>query len=313
MSRIPLSERLTAMAFVDQLRHEQKQVQEHLDLPRRRVEIAERIRAYYVSNDIAFDDALIDQGVRQFFARRLTFEVPPLKGFDAWLVKTLSDRPVVPGDASTLHTGRWLLIVVLMLAAIGLTEHFNTSGVAETTVRDASKETLDRYKGNIELNKTLEKWRALLATLLRSNAEQPDANVTRLLKRVQQVLPVDDVANLDMDEPITADNAPAFIRQSATLKAVQDAVFNVLPQVRVDLTSASGILWMRQGIREMRQDPKAAATLAQSDDLQQRLTLLEQQLARMDNEKDYQDAFFAYRNLYRDVINASAGAPVQTP
>ncbi len=78
MSSIPLSEQMGAMALVDELRHQRKQVQEHLDLPRRRAEIAERIRAYYLSQDLPVDDDLIEQGVHQFFARRLILETPPI-------------------------------------------------------------------------------------------------------------------------------------------------------------------------------------------------------------------------------------------
>jgi hypothetical protein len=37
-------------------------VQEHLDLPRRRAEVAERIRGYYQRQGIACDDSLIEQG-----------------------------------------------------------------------------------------------------------------------------------------------------------------------------------------------------------------------------------------------------------
>lgn len=40
MRNVPLSEKLGAMAVVDRLRHQQLQVQECLDLPRRRDEIA---------------------------------------------------------------------------------------------------------------------------------------------------------------------------------------------------------------------------------------------------------------------------------
>lgn len=78
MKQGALSEQMGAMALVDQLRLQQRQVQDHLDLPRRRDEVAGRIRTYYQSQGIACDDALIDQGVRAFFAERLVFQAPEL-------------------------------------------------------------------------------------------------------------------------------------------------------------------------------------------------------------------------------------------
>ncbi|MCU9529625.1 DUF6384 family protein [Pseudomonas mosselii] len=57
---IPLSERIGAMGLVDQLRHREMAIQEHLDLPRRRAEVAEGIRTYYQSHGIAFDEATVE-------------------------------------------------------------------------------------------------------------------------------------------------------------------------------------------------------------------------------------------------------------
>lgn len=88
MKRGSLSEQMGAMALVDQLRHQQRQMREHLDLHRRRTEVAERIRAYYQQQGIECDDALVEQGVREFFDRRLMFEAPTLSKTEqliAWL------------------------------------------------------------------------------------------------------------------------------------------------------------------------------------------------------------------------------------
>ncbi|PVZ40690.1 DUF6384 family protein [Pseudomonas sp. CC120222-01a] len=78
MKQGSLSEQMGAMALVDQLRLQHRQVQDHLDLPRRREEVAERIRTYYQAQGIVCDDALIAQGVRAFFAERLVFKAPGL-------------------------------------------------------------------------------------------------------------------------------------------------------------------------------------------------------------------------------------------
>lgn len=92
MRDVPLSEQLGALARVDQLRHQQNEVDQYLSLPQRRAEVAARIREYYRSNAIEFSDAQVDQGVREFFASRLVFEAPPLGMFDRLLSKVLLKR-----------------------------------------------------------------------------------------------------------------------------------------------------------------------------------------------------------------------------
>lgn len=82
-----LGEQLGAMAIVDELRHKQMVVDEHLDLPKRRAEVAQRIRDYYAAHRLAVDDELIEQGVRAYFAQRLEFEPGP--GDDAERDKAL--------------------------------------------------------------------------------------------------------------------------------------------------------------------------------------------------------------------------------
>lgn len=107
MSDVRLSEQLGAMARVDQLRHQQQEVDEHLSLPQRRAEVAARIREYYQSNGIQFSDTLIDQGVREFFASRLVFEAPPLGPFERLWSKVLLKRS-------------WVIRAVQLLAVAAL-------------------------------------------------------------------------------------------------------------------------------------------------------------------------------------------------
>lgn len=78
MRELTLSEQMGAMAIVDDLRHRQLQVNDHLNLPARREEAARRIREYYQEQNIDADDALIEQGVRQFFSNRFTYDAPIL-------------------------------------------------------------------------------------------------------------------------------------------------------------------------------------------------------------------------------------------
>ncbi|UMR31506.1 DUF6384 family protein [Massilia sp. MB5] len=74
MAEVKLSESLGAMALIDELRHRQMAVNELLDLPMRRQEVAAHVRQYYAAQNIAVDDALIEQGVRAFFEHRLEFD-----------------------------------------------------------------------------------------------------------------------------------------------------------------------------------------------------------------------------------------------
>lgn len=306
MSRIPLSEQLTAMAFVDELRHEQRQVQEHLDLPRRRAEIAERIRAYYQSHNITFDDDLIEQGVHQFFAHRLKFEAPALNGFNAWLVNTLINRAWGTPSTEPWFSGRRIF---LLAVALGLSLAFVPLvkfASYQVKVPEIDREAYRLNQLGFDVNRALEVQRKKLETLQRSNAEQQDANVSRLLKRVQQALPAgDELRDIGTSEPINRDNVDEIERQVIVLKNAQDAFWRALPQVKEDLKFAGGIIWMRQGIKEIQQNPNRAAAIAQSSDLYQRLALLEQQLARIDNDTGYQDAFFAYRDLNSDLLDTS--------
>ncbi|ROL74542.1 DUF6384 family protein [Pseudomonas vranovensis] len=114
MKNVPLSEKLGAMAVVDRLRHQQLHVQEYLDLPRRRDEIANGIRDYYQTHGIAFDDALVEQGVREFFSQRLAFAPPELGGFGKLLTRLLllRDTPHRPAARRGADLG-WLIPVLL--------------------------------------------------------------------------------------------------------------------------------------------------------------------------------------------------------
>jgi hypothetical protein len=75
-----LTEQLGAMSIIDALRLQHLRIEDHLDLPRRRAEIAARIREYYAAQNIAVDDSTIDAGVRQYFADRLTWAPPQFGG-----------------------------------------------------------------------------------------------------------------------------------------------------------------------------------------------------------------------------------------
>ena len=83
MKDVTLHEQMGAMAIVDDLRHRQLLVNEQLDLPRRREEVARKIRDYYQQTGISATDDIIERGVRQFFATRLIYEQPAPLGLGA--------------------------------------------------------------------------------------------------------------------------------------------------------------------------------------------------------------------------------------
>ncbi|MGF6590622.1 DUF6384 family protein [Pseudomonas sp. 2835] len=108
MKKPLISEHLGAMALVDEMRHQQLQLKEHLDLPRRQAEVAERIRTHYLQQGIQCDDELVEQGVHDFFARRLEFEAPDLAWHEKLLARILMAR------RSLAH----LVLVALLASAL---------------------------------------------------------------------------------------------------------------------------------------------------------------------------------------------------
>jgi len=111
MAEVRLRDQMGAMALIDEMRHKQMIVQEHLDLPKRREEVARRIREYYRSQNIEVNDELVEKGVRSYFEKRLTYEAPPsseLSGLLARIYITRSSwkKPVAVGLAAlTLLAG----------------------------------------------------------------------------------------------------------------------------------------------------------------------------------------------------------------
>lgn len=168
MSSVPLSEQLGAMAVVDQLRHQQMQVQEHLNLPQRRAEVAERIRTYYQAQGIAYDDALIEQGVRAFFARRLAFEAPEQTALQRLTTRLLLNRRKLM---------RILQLIVVALLAVQCTRVVNDT--AKTSKVQDNVRTAE-YRSS-DLSADLAQHQSRLNALQQAVAQQPEPAVTRLL------------------------------------------------------------------------------------------------------------------------------------
>lgn len=70
------TDQMGAMGVIEELRQQAIKVSEHLNLRARREEVAAKIRQYYREHNIDVTDDMINEGVRAYFDRRLTFEIP---------------------------------------------------------------------------------------------------------------------------------------------------------------------------------------------------------------------------------------------
>lgn len=113
-AEVSVSEQLGAMTIIDELRHRKMVTEEHLNLPKRREEVAQRIREYYAAQGIPVDDALIAQGVRAYFEGRLLFQ-PAAPGKVANLLSRLY---VKRGQHAAIYR-LWLGCVLACLAMWG--------------------------------------------------------------------------------------------------------------------------------------------------------------------------------------------------
>ncbi|MFJ2319299.1 DUF6384 family protein [Pseudomonas sp. NPDC087817] len=295
MSSIPLSEQMGAMALVDELRHQQKQVQEHLDLPRRRAEIAEHIRSYYQNHNIAFDDNLIEQGVRQVFARRLLLEMPPVGAIDTWLINTLVRRS---GVIKTLRTSAMVLLgIAFVVYKFTSPTVYSPAEVSEIST-DAAIVRDDRKK----LFREVDKQRGAVEALARRLAEQPDPQASVLLQRARSALPATDVrTSIGLSEPVTSANAAAIEVRVKELEEGRYAVNRSLYDVEGNVKYAGRILDTRNQLKEMLQDPKFALGIAHSSNLDQRLAEVDQLLKQVTDYDSAQEASTAYNDLRSDL------------
>ncbi|TDF78364.1 hypothetical protein E1573_23895 [Pseudomonas sp. H9] len=146
------------MALVDQLRHQQRQMREHLDLHRRRTEVAERIRAYYQQQGIECDDALVEQGVREFFDRRLMFEAPTLSKTErliAWLFMR---------QTQFKHGLIWILILALVIAIKSWTLVADSPSAAQAPAKPQSVQA-PKVAGTSTESANMQRYKAQLKRL----------------------------------------------------------------------------------------------------------------------------------------------------
>lgn len=131
---VTLQEQMGAMAIIDDLRHRQMLVQEHLDLPARRREVASKVRAYYDAKGIEVTDELVSTGVAEYFSGRLSYFEPKISPFAKRLANLYITRDQWLGTAVSLGMGLAFVVVIIALSiyAIGHGERQNTLKMLQT-------------------------------------------------------------------------------------------------------------------------------------------------------------------------------------
>ncbi|MCP6695283.1 DUF6384 family protein [Pseudomonas donghuensis] len=294
MSSIPLSEQLGAMAFVDELRHQQMQLQEHLNLPKRRAEVAARIRDYYQSHNIAFDEALIDQGVREFFARRLMFEAPPLSGWQRLLSK-----------ASMARSQLYKLFLALIAAALitQCTRIAHDTGVT-VEVQNSARELLRRDQ---DLRSNIQQQHEKLEQLQQKAVAQPDTAVSRLLEYVRQTLPpLDQSFASDVPDFIhktNRDSVKALVEQrEAQLEQARDNLY----ESRYALATVEGIYKQRDELASLLATPTYLEGIKRFAKLKELASLADQQLLQVKDDKTLKTATRQVNELAEQILYTSS-------
>ncbi|WP_157966830.1 DUF6384 family protein [Pseudomonas sichuanensis] len=191
---VSLSEQMGAMALVDELRHRDMELQDHLDLPRRRAEVAERIRAYYQNNGIHYEDAQIEEGVRAFFSRRLMFEAPTLNFAQRLLTRlAMAHRKLMIWAACGV-----------MACALGL----GINHLVDTAQNTRVGQSADRLaRINEQLNQDIAVQRQRLGQVKARLEQQPQPLVAALVAKIDPLLPSASLPfTLDRPDPITREN-----------------------------------------------------------------------------------------------------------
>ena len=174
-----LTEQMGAMSIIDSLRHQEMVVKEHLNLPARREDVARRIRDYYQSKNIEVADDLVDQGVRDYFSKRLAFEAP-LPGPIAALVARIY-----------ISRTRWIKPVAAVAVALAV---FSVATIKVFTYIDDGKtaEVQSSALASIaDMQRIDDEWRKQMdsvAILTAALSKDPVPSAGRLLREVSDTL-----------------------------------------------------------------------------------------------------------------------------
>lgn len=273
MSSVPLSEQLGAMAVVDQLRHQQMQVQEHLNLPQRRAEVAERIRTYYQAQGIAYDDALIEQGVRAFFARRLAFEAPEQTALQRLTTRLLLNRRKLM---------RILQLIVVALLAVQCTRVVNDT--AKTSKVQDNVRTAE-YRSS-DLSADLAQHQSRLDALQQAVAQQPEPAVTRLLgplaERLTQVQTL--LTHRPWPQLIDSDNRDSVQQDLDTYERNTQSARAQLRQADKGLNDVQAIIDARSRLQAVLHNPAFTAGAKRFGVMAQQARLADQAIGNADTQ-----------------------------
>lgn len=273
MSSVPLSEQLGAMAVVDQLRHQQMQVQEHLNLPQRRAEVAERIRTYYQAQGIAYDDALIEQGVRAFFARRLAFEAPEQTALQRLTTRLLLNRRKLM---------RILQLIVVALLAVQCTRVVNDT--AKTSKVQDNVRTAE-YRSS-DLSADLAQHQSRLDALQQAVAQQPEPAVTRLLgplaERLTQVQTL--LTHRPWPQLIDSDNRDSVQQDLDTYERNTQSARAQLRQADKGLNDVQAIIDARSRLQAVLHNPAFTAGAKRFGVMAQQARVADQAIGNADTQ-----------------------------
>jgi len=273
MSSVPLSEQLGAMAVVDQLRHQQMQVQEHLNLPQRRAEVAERIRTYYQAQGIAYDDALIEQGVRAFFARRLAFEAPEQTALQRLTTRLLLNRRKLM---------RILQLIVVALLAVQCTRVVNDT--AKTSKVQDNVRTAE-YRSS-DLSADLAQHQSRFDALQQAVAQQPEPAVTRLLgplaERLTQVQTL--LTHRPWPQLIDSDNRDSVQQDLDTYERNTQSARAQLRQADKGLNDVQAIIDARSRLQAVLHNPAFTAGAKRFGVMAQQARVADQAIGNADTQ-----------------------------
>lgn len=273
MSSVPLSEQLGAMAVVDQLRHQQMQVQEHLNLPQRRAEVAERIRTYYQAQGIAYDDALIEQGVRAFFARRLAFEAPEQTALQRLTTRLLLNRRKLM---------RILQLIVVALLAVQCTRVVNDT--AKTSKVQDNVRTAE-YRSS-DLSADLAQHQSRLDALQQAVAQQPEPAATRLLgplaERLTQVQTL--LTHRPWPQLIDSDNRDSVQQDLDTYERNTQSARAQLRQADKGLNDVQAIIDARSRLQAVLHNPAFTAGAKRFGVMAQQARVADQAIGNADTQ-----------------------------
>ena len=273
MSSVPLSEQLGAMAVVDQLRHQQMQVQEHLNLPQRRAEVAERIRTYYQAQGIAYDDALIEQGVRAFFARRLAFEAPEQTALQRLTTRLLLNRRKLM---------RILQLIVVALLAVQCTRVVNDT--AKTSKVQDNVRTAE-YRSS-DLSADLAQHQSRLDALQQAVAQQPEPAATRMLgplaERLTQVQTL--LTHRPWPQLIDSDNRDSVQQDLDTYERNTQSARAQLRQADKGLNDVQAIIDARSRLQAVLHNPAFTAGAKRFGVMAQQARVADQAIGSADTQ-----------------------------